>query len=141
MGLGAAEHQKSPLLQIGCQTAPVRRLAAQAGKIGLGVHFLALPQADGGNLLHTQTLGLVGAAPEAEKEHARHRHSQQQAHPGQLIGGAARAQVNPHRHQCADKDQDAVDIAGLFPQQHRQKRRGDDLGQHGQGTHEDAGDR
>ena len=139
--LGVAVEQKAPLVEVACQTAPVRGLAAQAGEIRLALHPLALPLADGSHLLQAQALGLAAAAPKQKQQHARHRQGQQQTHPRQLIGGAAGPVVDPDGNDGAHKDQTAVDEAGFLPEEIGQQCAGNDLGQDGQRAEQDAGGR
>ena len=99
----------------------------------------ALPLHRRGDLPQTQAFGLMAPAPQKEKNHTGHRQGQQQAHPHQLIGGAAGAQIHPDRHHGASQLQNEIDVADLFRQQLGQRQRQHDLGNHRQCADGQAG--
>ncbi len=138
-GAGVPVEQEAPLFQIGRQPPPGRGLPAKAGQVDFAGHALALPAGDGGHLLKAELLDLMGPAPEAEQNHAGHRHGQQQAHPHQLVGGAARPLIDPDGHGSTGDEQQSVNKAGVLRQEEGDQQGGDDLGDHRQRAHGDAG--
>ena len=138
-GAGVPVEQKTPLFQVRRQPAPGRGLPPEPGQIDLAGHALAFPLGDGGHLPEAELLGLVGPAPEAEENHAGHRHGQQQAHPHQLIGGAAGPLIDPDGQRRAGDEQQGVDKAGILRQKKGDQQGGGDLGNYRQRAHGDAG--
>ena len=139
-GVGVPVEQEAPLFQIRRQPPPGGGLPPEPGQVDLAGHALALPAGNGGHLPEAELLGLMGPAPEAEEEHAGHGHSQEQAHPNQLVGRAAGPLIDPDGHRRAGEEQQGVDKAGVFGQKEGDQQGGDDLDDHRQRAHGDAGD-
>ena len=109
--------EESPFLQVRRQPAPGRGLPPETGQVDFAGHTLALSAGDGGYFPEAELFDLMRSAPQAEQNHAGHRHSQQQAHPHQLIGGTAGTLIYPDGHRRSGDQQQSVDKAGVFRQE------------------------
>ena len=139
-GLRTAVEEELPLLQIGGQPSPGGRAAAQALDIDVTGHAGALPLRRRSHLPQAQALGLMGAAPQEEEDHAGYRQRQQKAHPHQLVGGTAPPLVHPDSHHGARQLQEHIDEVGLLRQQRRQSQGQHDLGDDRQRADGNAGE-
>lgn len=140
-GVGISVKPEFPLLKIGRQPSPRRAAAGQRRMIHAAEHLHALPLRDRRNRLQALLLGLMRPAPEAEEDHAGYRQNQQQAHPAQLIGGAAGTLIDPDCHHNADELQERIYEAGFLFQKMHQQQCHSDLRQHRQGAHQQTGSR
>ena len=138
-GVGISVKPEFPLLKIGRQPSPRRAAAGQRRMIHAAEHLHALPLRDRRNRLQALLLGLMRPAPEAEEDHAGYRQNQQQAHPAQLIGGAAGTLIDPDCHHNADELQECIYEAGFLFQKMHQQQCHRDLRQHRQGAHQQTG--